>query len=84
MTCDELKALLADYVGADGVLVVAHERHETVTVHVKGCPKCEVYVSTYSRTVRVVRALPKCGPLPPALEARLRAALAEHLSEEAK
>lgn len=79
MTCDELKGLLAEYVGAGGEFVVEH--HETVTVHVKGCPQCEVYVSTYSHTVRVVRALPKCGPLPAALEARLRAALAEHLGE---
>ena len=82
MTCDELKALLAEYVGEGGEFVVEHR--ETVTVHVRGCPNCEVYVSTYSHTVRVGRALPKCGSLPPAFEARLRAALAEHLSEEAK
>lgn len=81
MTCDELKALLAEYVGEGGEFVVEHR--ETVTVHVKGCPKCEVYVDTYSHTIRIAKALPKCGPLPPALEARLRTALAGHLSEEA-
>lgn len=82
MTCDELKALLADYVGEGGALVVEH--HETVTVHVRGCKNCDAYVATYSHTVRVVKALPKCGPLPPAFEARLRTALASHLDEEAK
>lgn len=82
MTCDELRALLADCVGAAGELVVEHR--ETVTVHVTGCARCEVYVATYTRTVRVVGALPKCGPLPTALESRLRAALAGYLGEEAK
>lgn len=80
MTCDELMAQLADYLS--GELVV--EYHETVTVHIRGCPKCEVYVSTYSHTVRVARALPKSGPLPAAFEARLRVALADHLDDESK
>ena len=82
MNCDELKALLADCVGSTGELLIEHR--ETVTVHVRGCPRCEVYVATYSHTVRVVRALPKCAPLPAAFEARLRAVLAGHLDEEAK
>ncbi len=80
MTCEEMMAQLADYLG--GELVVEH--HETVTVHIKGCAKCDSYVTTYSHTTRIVRTLPKCGSLPPAFEARLREVLAEHLSEEVK
>ncbi len=77
MTCDELMALLADYVGDE--LVVEHR--ETVRVHIDGCAKCGTYVATYTHTVRIARALPKCGQLSPAFEARLKAALAEHLGE---
>ncbi|QJW96057.1 anti-sigma factor family protein [Frigoriglobus tundricola] len=77
MSCDELVAQLVDLV--DGEPVV--ERRETVELHIRGCPKCEAYVATYTLTVRVARVLPKCGPLPPAFEARLRKALAEHIGE---
>ena len=75
MTCAELMAALGDYLGEE--LVVEHR--ETFEVHVRGCPKCESYVATYTHTVRVVRALPKCGPLPPAVEARLRKVLEPEL-----
>ena len=67
MTCDELVAMLVDFLG--GELVVEHR--ESFELHVRGCPKCEAYIATYTHTVRVVRALPKCG-LPQAFEARLR------------
>ncbi|VTR91013.1 unnamed protein product [Gemmata massiliana] len=77
MTCTELAALLVDYL--NGELVIEH--HETVSIHISGCKKCEGFVATYSHTVRVARALPKCCSLSPAFEARLRAALNEHLSE---
>ena len=75
MTCDELMAALVDYLGQE--LVVEHR--ETFEVHVRGCPKCESYVATYTHTVRVVRTLPKCGALPPAVEARLRKVLEPEL-----
>ena len=57
MNCEELFALLHDYVG--GELVV--EVRESFEVHFNGCERC--------------------GPLPPAFEARLRAALKDHLPE---
>lgn len=79
MTCAELMAALCDYLGEE--LVVEHR--ETFEVHARGCPKCESYVATYTHTVRVVRALPKCGPLPPAVEARLRKVLEPELRGEA-
>ena len=77
MNCDELVAQLVDFL--DGELVVEHR--ETLEVHIRGCPKCEAYVATYTHTVRVARVLPKCGPLPPAFEARLRKALGPELGE---
>ncbi len=75
MTCAELMAALCDYLGEE--LVVEHR--ETFEVHVRGCVKCESYVATYTHTVRVVRTLPKCGALPPAVEARLRKVLEPEL-----
>jgi anti-sigma factor RsiW len=77
MTCDDLLAMLVDFLS--GELVVEHR--ETFELHIRGCPKCEAYIATYTHTVRVVRALPKCG-LPAAFEARLRKLIEPHLGEE--
>ena len=77
MTCDELMAALVDYLGKE--LVVEHR--ETFEVHVRGCPKCESYVATYTHTVKLSRVLPKCGSLPPAVEARLRKVVEPELSK---
>lgn len=77
MTCNELMALLVDFLS--GELVIEHR--ETVEVHIRCCAKCEAYIATYSHTMRLVRKLPQCGSLPAAFEARLRAALADHLGE---
>ena len=77
MNCDELLVQLVDFLS--GELMVEH--HETLEIHIRGCPKCEAYVATYTHTVRVVRALPKCGSLPPAFEARLRKVLEPELGE---
>ena len=77
MSCDELVAQLVDLV--DGEPVV--ERRETVELHIRGCPKCEAYVATYTHTVRIARVLPKCGALPPGFEARLRKVLEPELGE---
>jgi anti-sigma factor RsiW len=75
MTCDELIAQLVDFLG--GELIAEHRR--TAEVHIRGCAHCTVYVATYTHTVRVARALPKGGALPPAFEARLRKALEPEL-----
>lgn len=77
MTCEELTELLVDFLG--GELIAEH--HETVEVHIRGCLRCESYVATYRHTVRVSRALPKCGTLPAAFEARIRALLEPELGE---
>jgi hypothetical protein len=78
MTCEDLMAALVDYLGDE--LVVEHR--ETFRLHIEGCAKCGPYVATYTHTVKVSRALPKCGPLPPAFEARLRKALEPELGGE--
>ena len=77
MTCDELLSHLVDYLG--GELVIEH--HEQVELHIRGCDKCESYVATYTHTVRIARALPKCGSLPPHFEAKLRKAIEPELNE---
>ena len=76
MTCEEFLNLLHDYVG--GELVV--ESHQTAEVHITGCERCGILVQSYTYTVRIARALPKCGSLPPAVEARLRAAIEPELA----
>lgn len=76
MTCEELLAALTDYVG--GELVV--EVRQTFEVHLRGCEKCGVLVHSYTCTARVARVLPRCS-LPPAFEAKLRAALEKELAD---
>lgn len=75
MTCEELRECLCDYVG--GELVIEHCR--TVEVHLCECQRCVILVETYRTTVKCARTLSKCGRLPTALEARLRAAVEPHL-----
>ncbi len=75
MTCEELHDLLHDFVGNE--LVV--ESRTTVEVHIAGCSHCGVLVHSYIHTVRVARALGKCGTLPAAFEAKLRAMLEPEL-----
>ena len=78
MTCEELMDVLVDYLAEE--LVV--ERRETFELHIAGCPKCGPYVATYTHTIRVSRALPKCDALPASFEARLRKLLGPELGEQ--
>lgn len=71
MTCQELADHLGDYVS--GELTV--EVRERFRLHLTGCGSCVVVVEQYELTIRISKALPKADPLPPALEARLRAAV---------
>jgi hypothetical protein len=75
LTCDELRELIGAHL--DGDLVV--DKQESFHLHLKGCRDCGYYLESYTHTVKVVRKLPKCGPLPPAVEAKLREALKDHL-----
>jgi hypothetical protein len=76
VTCDELWHVIYDFVSGEMVV----ELHRTVEMHIAGCERCGILVHSYTHTVRVARALPKCGPLPAAVEARLRQAVEPHLS----
>jgi anti-sigma factor RsiW len=78
MNCTELEPLLLEFVSGELVIAV----RETVEVHITGCPHCEALLISYRHTVRVAAALPKCGPLPAELEARLLKALAAQLGDE--
>ena len=71
LTCDELRALIGDHL--DGGL--ATDQQESFQLHLKGCQDCGFYVDSFSYTVKVVKKLPRTGPLPPAVETRLREAV---------
>ncbi len=79
MNCQQLLQVLLDYVSRE--LVV--EQCETVEIHIRSCERCSILVTSYKHTVRIAKALPKCGQLPPTLEARLRQAMAAHLKDDA-
>ncbi|HET6574799.1 MAG TPA: zf-HC2 domain-containing protein [Fimbriiglobus sp.] len=72
MSCEELVGVLLDFVGGD----LSPEQRAVIEQHLCGCPPCGQHVEEYRLTIRVTRLLPKADPLPPAFEARLRAALA--------
>lgn len=77
MTCQDLLAKLMDYL--DGEMV--EEERTVARTHLGECENCTVYLETYTHTVKVVRRLPKCGPLPEALTARLRQRVDGHLRD---
>jgi len=79
VTCEELLDLIHDYVGEE--LVIEHR--ETVEIHLAGCQNCTIRIETYRHTIRLARALPKCGKLPTGVEARLRKAVEPHLKAQA-
>ena len=78
MTCEELMAALVDFLAEELVVEV----RETCQLHIQGCAKCGAYVATYTHTIRISHALPKCDSLPAAFEARLRKVLGPELGEE--
>jgi anti-sigma factor RsiW len=77
MTCRELTELLIDFVSGE----LAPEHMEQIREHLAWCPPCVTFVETYQLTIRLTRQLPPV-PVPPGLECRLRAALAEMKKEQ--
>lgn len=75
MTCDEFRDLLSDH-HAGELVVEIKERFE---VHRGSCPDCGPYHESFTHTVKITARLPKAGPLPPAVEARLREVLKDYL-----
>jgi hypothetical protein len=78
LTCEELVELLLDYLDES----LPPEQVVAIKAHLCDCPPCVQFIDTYQITVRISRSLPKTAPLPPAVEERLRAALADHLLGE--
>ena len=70
--CREIVELLIDFVEGE----LPDERRQEFERHMCGCLPCFVYLETYQATIRLTKALPKCSPLPPEMETRLRAMLA--------
>ncbi|MBN9519112.1 hypothetical protein J0H58_11430 [bacterium] len=77
MTCTEFRTLIADHLGNE-LLVEVREQFER---HKVTCAHCTFFLESYTHTVRITRLLPRPA-LPPALEERLRAAVAKRLAEE--
>jgi hypothetical protein len=71
--------LLIDYVGDELAVESFQTSRQTVEIHISGCEACAILVETYVCTFHFARALPKCGSLPPAVEARLRAVIEPEL-----
>jgi anti-sigma factor RsiW len=69
--CVEIVELLIDYVDGD----LPEDRRAEFERHMCGCLPCFAYLETYQATIRLTRALPRCEPLPPEFERRLRAML---------
>lgn len=72
LTCEEFVELMLDFVGGE----LPDEQVEAIKSHLCGCKGCEDRHVEYQFTILMTRTLAKCDPLPPAFEARLRAALA--------
>jgi len=77
VTCESLREYLYDH--HCGELVV--EVREQFDLHVVSCANCLHFVESYRHTVTVVKRMPRCE-LPTTVEARLRAALREHLDSQ--
>ena len=73
MVCREVVELLIDYVGEE----LQPDQVALFERHLCGCLQCFAYLETYRATIRLTRSLPKCEPLPPAFEERLRRMLAD-------
>jgi len=74
ISCGEVLDGLSAYV--DGELAV--EQRERVDAHLRGCDICARFGGEFKATIGALRAhLLASGPLPPTVQAWLRAALAE-------
>ena len=72
MNCRELVEKLLDFLADE----LPPEHRDRIREHLRACPPCVAFVETYRITITLSRRLPR-APLPPDLEQRLRAALAQ-------
>jgi anti-sigma factor RsiW len=75
LTCESAIDLLLDFL--EGVL--DPETVADLERHLAGCPPCVAYLRTYRQTPAVAREAAR-EPMPPDLQARLRAFLVERLT----
>jgi anti-sigma factor RsiW len=77
MTCKQLVERLMEYVGDE----LTPEDRQQLESHLCNCRPCIALVESYSITIRMTRKLPRCAPLPPTLEAKLRQTLLGSVGE---
>jgi anti-sigma factor RsiW len=77
MTCQEVIALLADYLES----AIGPERIAELERHLAGCDPCQAYLNTYRRT-RTLAAEAGRVAMPPEMKDRLRQFLIRSLSKE--
>lgn len=76
ISCRELVNLLLDFVGED----LTEECREEILAHLCDCTPCKCVAETYQITVLMTRQL-RPRPVPPQMEERLLAALAEAMKD---
>lgn len=76
MNCEELVELISDFLEGE----LAAEQRLLMEQHLCGCRECMVSIELYQATIRVTRALGRCGyePLSVSFEARLREVVTLH------
>lgn len=72
MTCRELVEMLIDYTEGD----LPEEIRVQVEQHVKRCPPCGHFFTSYHITIKITRKLPP-APMPTSLTEKLKAMLKE-------
>ena len=80
MTCKDLVEMLCDFIDEG----LSPEIRALIDHHLCGCPDCTVSVNDYRATIHVTRALARgsIDSLPTAVEARLRAVIAIHVTAQ--
>ena len=76
MTCSDIIDAFCDYLCEE----LEVDRRETLELHLKTCDNCTFYLESYRHTVTITRKM-RCGPLPPAFEAKLRAVLKDEFGD---
>jgi predicted anti-sigma-YlaC factor YlaD len=76
ITCDRVIEQLLEFLEGD----VEQHVHIAIEHHIGICPHCGGLLEQYRATIVITRSLPRCAPpIPPSLDAKLRAILEQHL-----
>ncbi len=74
ITCQQVTALIVDYVTGE----LATETTLTFKAHLRKCPDCIAFLSTYQKTIQATRSL-QYQSIPPEMRTRLRQFLRSRL-----